>query len=152
MESARGRAYPDRPIAAVAAVVIDAGGRVLLVRRGQEPHKGAWSLPGGAVELGETLVEALKRELLEETGLMVEPLGVVEVLDRIVPDAQGRIAYHYVLIDWVCRVGSGVMRAGSDAVEARWIEGAAMAMEGCGCGLPEVTVAVIRKALAMAGG
>src|SRR6201986_2505945 len=119
------REYPEAPIVGVGAVVID-GTKVLLVRRGNEPLKGEWSLPGGAVELGETLQQGVVREVLEETGLVVVPAGIVEVLDRITQDevlqdgAPGRVRYHYVLIDFVCHVTGGAMRKGSDADEVRW--------------------------------
>jgi 8-oxo-dGTP diphosphatase len=115
------REYPDAPIIGVGAVVID-GGKVLLVRRGQEPLKGEWSLPGGALELGETLEQGVVREVLEETGLTVVPAGIVEVLDRIsTEELSGRIRYHYVLVDFLCHVAGGALRSGSDADEARWV-------------------------------
>jgi 8-oxo-dGTP diphosphatase len=113
------REYPEAPIIGVGAVVID-GGKVLLVRRGQEPLKGEWSLPGGALELGETLQQGVVREVLEETGLTVVPDGIVEVLDRIsLDELSGRIRYHYVLVDFLCHVADGRLR--SDAEEARWV-------------------------------
>jgi 8-oxo-dGTP diphosphatase len=116
------REYPEAPIVGVGAVVID-GAKVLLVRRGQEPLKGEWSLPGGVLELGETLQQAVVREVLEETGLVVVPAGIVEVVDRIMPDeASGCIRYHYVLVDYLCRVTGGTLLGGSDAEEARWVE------------------------------
>jgi ADP-ribose pyrophosphatase YjhB (NUDIX family) len=135
------------PIAAVGAVVLD-GERVLLVRRGQEPLKGEWSLPGGAVELGETLEAAVCREVLEETGLAVEPVRVVEVLDRISRDAEGRVEYHYVLVDYACRVRGGVLGSGSDASDARWVSLEKLEMEA---GLAGKVIEVIRKALAARG-
>jgi ADP-ribose pyrophosphatase YjhB (NUDIX family) len=135
------------PIAAVGAVVLD-GERVLLVRRGQEPLKGEWSLPGGAVELGETLEAAVCREVLEETGLEVEPVRVVEVLDRISRDAEGRVEYHYVLVDYACRVRGGVLGSGSDASDARWVSLEKLEMEA---GLAGKVIEVIRKALAARG-
>ncbi len=116
------REYPEAPIVGVGAVVID-GTRVLLVRRGQEPLKGEWSLPGGALELGETLQQGVVREVLEETGLEVVPGSIVEVFDRITQDeATGRVRYHYVLVDFVCRVAGGTLLGASDAEEARWVE------------------------------
>jgi ADP-ribose pyrophosphatase len=115
------REYPDRPIVGVGAVIIDAdGGRVVLVRRGSPPLQGEWSLPGGVVELGETLRAAAEREALEETGLIVKAGEVVAVLDRIIPDKDGTPQYHYVLIDFLCIVESGELRAGGDATDARW--------------------------------
>ena len=118
------RKYPERPIVAVGAVILD-GDRVLLVRRGQEPLKGEWSLPGGAVEAGETLEGALSREVREETSLDVEVGPVVEVLDSIRLDADGRTEYHYVILDYACRVRGGTPispSAGTDADDVRWVK------------------------------
>jgi 8-oxo-dGTP diphosphatase len=115
------RDYPDRPIVGVGAVVVDSS-RALIVRRGGEPLKGHWSIPGGVVELGETLRQAAAREALEETGLVVEVGEVLEVFDSIVPDAEGKTQYHYVLVDFLCSVVVGDLRPGSDAVDVRWIE------------------------------
>lgn len=113
------RIYPDRPVAAVGAVVLD-GDRVLLVKRGHAPLEGEWSLPGGAVHVGETLEHAIAREILEETCLEVEVGPVVDVLNRISHDAEGRVEYHYVLIDYLCRPTGGTLRRASDAVAAEW--------------------------------
>ena len=137
------REYPEAPIVGVGAVVID-GTKVLLVRRGQEPLKGEWSLPGGALELGETLQQGVVREVLEETGLIVVPGGIIEILDRITPDeASGRIRYHYVLIDFVCHVTGGTLCSASDAEEVRWVERNQLQN---GFRLAPVTMAVIEKA------
>jgi ADP-ribose pyrophosphatase YjhB (NUDIX family) len=139
------REYPEAPIVGVGAVVIE-GARVLLVRRGNAPLKGEWSLPGGALELGETLQQGVVREVLEETGLVVEPAAMIEVLDRITRDeASGRIHYHYVLIDFVCRVTGGTLLSGSDADEARWVGREELQEQG-GYALASVTVRVIEKA------
>jgi 8-oxo-dGTP diphosphatase len=136
------REYPEAPIVGVGAVVIDQG-RVLLVRRGHPPLQGEWSLPGGALELGETLQQGVVREILEETGLVVVPLGIVEILDRITPNEElGRVQYHYVLIDFACRVTGGTLSSGSDAEEARWVEPDALGEYR----LAPVTVRVIEKA------
>ena len=137
------REYPEAPIVGVGAVVID-GTKVLLVRRGQEPLKGEWSLPGGALELGETLQQGVVREVLEETGLIVVPGGIIEILDRIVPDeASGRVLYNYVLIDFVCHVSGGALCSASDAEEVRWVERNQLQN---GFRLAPVTMAVIEKA------
>jgi 8-oxo-dGTP diphosphatase len=139
------REYPDAPIIGVGAVVID-GSKVLLVRRGQEPLKGEWSLPGGALELGETLQQGVVREVLEETGLTVVPAGIVEVLDRITQDdSSGRIRYHYVLVDFLCHVAGGMLCGASDAEEARWVEREDLQEQG-GYRLAPLTVQVIEKA------
>ncbi|HEX3154288.1 MAG TPA: NUDIX domain-containing protein [Candidatus Angelobacter sp.] len=113
------REYPDRPIVGVGAVVIHLN-RVLLVKRGSPPLLGEWSLPGGVVELGETLRAAAEREALEETGLIVKAGEVLEVLDRIIPGKDGAPQYHYVLIDFLCTVAGGELRAGGDAEAVRW--------------------------------
>ena len=113
------REFPDRPIVGVGAVILD-GERVLLVRRGNEPLKGEWSLPGGAVEVGETLEAAIAREVLEETGLEVEVGPMIDVLDRIRSDPDGRVRYHYVLIDFVCRPTGGALCSATDAADAAW--------------------------------
>jgi ADP-ribose pyrophosphatase YjhB (NUDIX family) len=115
------RRYPDHPIVSVGGVVID-GDRVLLVKRGQEPLKGQWSLPGGVVEAGEELHAAIAREVREETGLDVAVGPVVAVLDRITRDADGRVEYHYVIIDYACRALGGSLTCASDADDARWVD------------------------------
>jgi ADP-ribose pyrophosphatase YjhB (NUDIX family) len=109
-----GRSYPDRPVIGVGAVIL-VGGRVVLVKRAHEPLKGEWNLPGGGVELGETLEAACAREVLEETGLAVEVGPVIEVFDRIMYDEAGGVEYHFVLVDYLCRPVAGAMRYGSDA-------------------------------------
>ncbi len=113
------RKYPDRPIVGVGAVIVD-GDRVLLVKRAHEPLKGEWSLPGGAVEVGESLEAALVREVREETCLDVTVGPVVEVLDRIGRDANDRVEYHFVIVDYLCRVAGGTATCGSDADEVQW--------------------------------
>jgi ADP-ribose pyrophosphatase YjhB (NUDIX family) len=110
-------------MAAVGAVVLTADKHaVVLVRRGHPPAQGEWSLPGGAVELGETLEEAVVREAREETGLVVRPVRLLKVLDRIVRDTEGRVRYHYVLLDYLCQAIEGELRAGSDAAGACWAD------------------------------
>lgn len=133
------REYPERPIVGVGAVIFNHD-QVLLVRRGHAPLQGEWSLPGGALEVGETLKEGVRREVLEETGLAVEPVAMVEVLDRIARDEQGRAQYHYVLIDFLCRILSGSPACASDAVGIRWT-----AIDDLG-GIAEFTREVILKA------
>jgi 8-oxo-dGTP diphosphatase len=136
------REYPERPFVGVGAVVIDAE-RVLLVRRGNEPLKGEWSVPGGAVELGETLEVATAREIREETGLDIEVGPMVDVLDRIRFDAAGRVLYHYVLVDFLCRPTGGTLCCASDAADASWAAIADLPQFG----LADVTLRIIHKAL-----
>lgn len=113
------REYPERPIVGVGGVIID-GGRVVLIRRRFEPLAGEWSLPGGAVELGETLVAGAAREMREETGLEVAVGAVVEVFDRIILDHERKVRYHFVLVDYLCRPVGGTLQAGSDVDAARF--------------------------------
>ncbi len=115
------RDYPERPIIGVCAVIVERG-RVLLVRRATEPLKGEWSVPGGMLELGEKLCDGVRREVLEETGLEVEPREVLDVFDSIFRDEQGKTQYHYVLIDYFCHWVSGEAKAGSDVSEVRWVQ------------------------------
>ena len=107
------RQYPLRPIVGVGAVIVDAG-KVVLVRRRYEPLAGQWSLPGGTLELGETLEAGAAREMREETGLHVEVGPVIEVFDRIMLDEERRVRYHFVLVDYLCRPVGGELQAGSD--------------------------------------
>jgi len=117
----RGREYPDRPIVGVGAVIVE-DGKVVLIRRRYAPLAGEWSLPGGMVELGETLETAIAREMLEETSLVVEVGPVIEVFDRIMFDESRRVRYHFVLVDYLCRPVSGDLRASSDVDAAEWVD------------------------------
>ena len=138
------RSYPPRPVIGVGAVIL-AGDRVLLIKRAHEPLKGQWSLPGGGVELGETLERAVAREVQEETGLDVDVGPIVDVIDRIAHDADGRVEHHFVLVDFVCRPSGGApwtLSSASDADAAEWVALDALARYG----VADITVAVIRKA------
>jgi len=124
MSKAIQREFPLAPIVGIGAVVVDAG-RVLLVQRGREPLKGNWSLPGGMLEVGESLHDGVVREVQEETGLRVDPVEKIELLDRIVREhtSQGeQVRYHYVIADYLCQVVGGTLRAASDADAVRWVE------------------------------
>lgn len=114
------REYPEAPIVGVGAIIIHEN-QVLLIQRGQEPLKGEWSLPGGALELGETLEQGIRREVLEETALEIEPLQIVEVFDRIVRDESGGVRFHYVLVDFLCRITGGTLCCATDAAAAHWL-------------------------------
>lgn len=113
------REYPESPLVGVGAVIVQKN-RVLLIRRGTPPLLGEWSLPGGVLECGETLREAVVREAREETGLVVESSEMLGVYERVIRDDEGRVRYHYVLIDFLCRPLSGDPKAGSDAEDVRW--------------------------------
>lgn len=145
------REYPDRPIPGVGAVVLrESPGRaeVLLVRRSTEPLAGSWSLPGGAIELGETAREACAREVLEETGLAVRTLAEVETFDIILRDDGGRVRFHYLIVDILCRILTGELHAGADASEAVWAD--VQRVLECGdFALTQRACTVIRKALVM---
>ena len=139
------RQYPERPIVGVGAVIVH-DGKVVLIRRKYEPLKGHWSLPGGMVEIGEALEAALAREMLEETGLVVDVGPVIEVFDRITRDEQKRVRYHFVLIDYLCWLRSGTLGAGSDVDAAIWADPAALE----GYSLTDKATAVIQRGLTLA--
>jgi ADP-ribose pyrophosphatase YjhB (NUDIX family) len=114
------RDYPDRPIVGVGAVIIH-DGRALIVQRAGEPRKGEWTVPGGLLEVGETLRSGTEREVLEETGLVIKAGPVVDVFENILPDATGKTQFHYVLVDLLCHLISGELKAATDVSAARWI-------------------------------
>jgi ADP-ribose pyrophosphatase YjhB (NUDIX family) len=146
------REYPDRPVVGVGGVVVE-DGRVLLIRRGSEPLRGQWSIPGGKLELGESLEAGVARELLEETGLQVRVLDLIEVFDRIYvqepidgkPTDQ-RPRYHYVIVDYLCERISGDARAGSDVTEVVLAREEELEQYH----LTETATRVLRKAFALA--
>jgi 8-oxo-dGTP diphosphatase len=151
------REFPSNPLVAVGAVVVDELGRVLLVKRGTEPRKGHWSIPGGLLDLGETLIDGVRREIAEETGLSVKPQAIVEVVDRIYKEhgagaVPAAVQYHYVIVDYWCTVLAGEARPASDAADLVW----ASRDEWLGTsetnryGLEEITIQVIEKGWQMA--
>jgi 8-oxo-dGTP diphosphatase len=115
------RKYPDRPFVGVGAVIVR-DGQVLIVKRRFEPLAGQWSIPGGAVELGETLAASIVREMREETGLEIAVGPVIEVFDRISHDDDGKVLYHFVLVDYLCWPIGGELKAGSDVADARFVD------------------------------
>ncbi|MCC7009267.1 MAG: NUDIX hydrolase [Acidobacteria bacterium] len=145
----RDRRYPDRPIACVGAVIL-AGDGVVLVRRGHPPLVGRWTLPGGALDLGESLRDGVRREAREETGLTVDVGPLVDVVDHVSTDEDGRLEYHYVIVDYLCRVLDGVLTPGDDVDDARLVETTKLDAYA----LSRAATAVIRRAVEMytAGG
>lgn len=140
------RHYPTSPIVGVGAVII-ADGKVVLIKRKYEPLAGQWSLPGGRLELGESLEAGLAREMLEETGLEIDVGPVIEVFDRILLDEERRVRFHYVLIDYLCRPLGGTLKGGSDVDLAIWVDPADLKTYR----LTEKALAVIERALSLAG-
>jgi len=135
------REYPEQPLVGVGAIIIE-GERIVLVKRGNPPLAGAWSIPGGVLEIGETLRMAAAREAFEETSLRVEPAELLGVYDRLQHDHDGRTLYHYVLIDFLCKRLEGTPHAAGDAIEARWFSRAELNQ----LKLAADTVDVIKKA------
>jgi 8-oxo-dGTP diphosphatase len=112
---------PARPVVGVGAVIWNGTGAIVLIRRSQPPRQGEWSIPGGRLEYGESIRDALAREVREETGLEIAVLGLIDVVDSVTRDERGVILRHYVLIDFAARVVGGKLAAGSDAADARWV-------------------------------
>jgi ADP-ribose pyrophosphatase YjhB (NUDIX family) len=137
------REFPLSPLVGVGGVVVH-GNRILLVQRGTEPLKGRWTIPGGLIDVGETLREAAIREVKEETGLEVEPIELIELLDRIHREGE-RVRYHYVIADYLCRVTGGTLGAASDADAVRWVERAEWNSHSA-LGIDPITVRVIEAA------
>ncbi len=148
---ASSREYPERPVVGVGGVIID-DGRTLLIRRGTEPLRGAWSIPGGTLEIGETLEEGVARELLEETGVEVRVLGLIEVFDRIYLEeetagapGERRPRFHYVIVDYLCERVGGQPQAGSDVTDVAFAQESELAKFE----LTETATRILRKAFAM---
>ncbi len=145
------REYPDRPVVGIGGVVIS-DGRAVLIRRGSEPLKGEWSIPGGTLEVGETLVEGIERELREETGLEVRVLELIEVFERIFADNPGapgparRPRYHFVILDYLCEAVGGAPRPGSDVTDFAWVREDELHRYN----LTPTATRVLKKAFAMA--
>ena len=135
-----------RPLVGVGALIIQ-GSKFVLVRRSKPPSQGEWSIPGGLVRVGETLKQAAIREALEETGLIVKTGALVELVERIIHDNDGRVRYHYVIADYRCSIVSGTLGAGSDASEACWAEKDHLGEFK----LPSIALSVIDKAFQIGG-
>lgn len=138
------RDYPARPLLGVGAVIFR-GDDVLLIERGKPPLEGWWTLPGGLVEAGERLESAVVREVLEETGLLVKPTAIAAVFERIMPDADGRTEYHYVIVDYLCELVSGTLAAASDVAAAEWTPVSGFDQRKIAPGTP----GVVRRALGL---
>jgi 8-oxo-dGTP diphosphatase len=137
------REYPASPVVGVGGVVIHEG-RALLIKRGGPPLEGQWSIPGGTLELGESIQEGVRRELLEETGIEVRVGGLIEVFDRIFRDAAGNIQYHFVIVDYLCEKISGEAKPASDVTDTAWVREEDL----WNYKLTEAATRVIRKAFA----
>jgi 8-oxo-dGTP diphosphatase len=145
------REFPEHPLVGAGAIIVDPdranGSRVLLVKRGHPPIQGQWSIPGGVLEVGERVRDAAVREAREETGLIVEAGELLGVFDRILRHADGRVQYHYLLVDFLCRPVAGELRAASDADDVRWFTRAELPA----LNLAEDTLEVILKGFAKVG-
>lgn len=139
------RMYPSAPLVGVGVVVFNQLKQVLLVKRGNEPAKGLWAIPGGNVELGEQVRETAIRELLEECNLVIEPQDLLGIVDLIMKDKNNRVQYHYILIDYLAKYISGELQPQSDVTEAGWFA----LDELRNLPIPEVTLKVLHKAFAM---
>ena len=137
------REFPTQPVIAVGAVLVK-DGKVLIIKRGHPPRQGEWSLPGGRVELGESLIDAVRREIKEETGLEVQVGPVIEVFDRV-DRRDDRVAYHFVIVDYLCTCTGGILCAGDDAEDAAWVSTDELGAYE----VNEFAAAVIRKGLAL---
>lgn len=137
------RTYPAQPILAIGAVIV-VDGRVVLVRRGNPPRAGQWSLPGGAVEIGESMRDAVRREMREETGLEVAVGPLLDLVEHVDRDDDGRVRHHYVIADYRAEAIGGTLRAGGDAVEIVQADPAALGSFG----LSAASIEVIRRAVA----
>jgi 8-oxo-dGTP diphosphatase len=139
------REYPDRPMVGVGGVIIE-NERALLIKRGSAPLKGEWSIPGGMLELGETIVQGVRRELLEETAIEAEVLDLIEVFERITTDDAGRPQYHFVILDYLCEVVRGEALAASDVTDVAWVTESDLGKYS----LTPTATRLIRKAFEMA--
>jgi 8-oxo-dGTP diphosphatase len=139
------RSYPSAPMVGVGVITFNNEKEVLLVKRGNEPSKGLWSLPGGLVELGERVRDAGIREVKEECDIDIEPADVISVVDLILEDSDGRIKYHYILIDYLAKYIRGELKPQSDVTDAGWFSPAEIAE----LNIPEVTREVIEKAFSL---
>ena len=140
------RKYPKRPILGVGGLIFN-GDELLLIKRGKDPGRGRWAIPGGAVKAGETLAEALAREMMEEVGLTVEVGPLVEMVERVFRDEDGRVMYHYVIMDYLCLPGPETPKPGSDAAELKYVP----PEQWTDYGLPAFSIRILEKGRQMAG-
>ena len=138
------REYPEGPLVGVGGVVIEQG-RTLLIKRGSAPLEGQWSIPGGMLELGETIEQGVRRELAEETGIEVRVVALIEVFERIIPGEAGRTRYHFVILDYLCERVSGEARAASDVTDVAWAREDELEKYG----MTAIAMRVIRRAFEM---